>query len=329
MQGSSQRARSGDPEAKESFVQRLLRWSILEFESPEVESGYQRFLATQRWGYMLAFAPMFALGWVQIFQCIVTDSQGGQVQIPSGFIASAVLYLLPTAALLAVMSVRPAIYAKHWRWVNVAFMMVHVFSVNGFQQLCLWQRSCTAEQSWVQVFAAENLYLTIICLRVMIFSSGLACDIFYTILGLILNFSGNGARCASPLWGPPRVTLSPPIVAVAHKSCSWLLAILSSHGVVVRCPPPAELSCPAVLGFWQVVGCGLACFLVIAREVMSRRAYLKSRAGHPGGPRCLAGASWPLSNAKTMHNLIGALLALCVAPAIIWALALSSLQEVR
>eukprot|EP00884_Botryococcus_braunii_P017084 jgi/Botrbrau1/4059/Bobra.152_3s0015.1 len=332
LQVSSLRVQDAEPRNREPILQRLLRWSILEFESPDLESGYQRHLASQRWGYMLAFAPMFLLGWLQIFYCMASDGRGNRFQLPPGFVASSALYLLPTTGLISFMWLCPQMYARHWRGINVIFMMVHVFSSDGFQTLCLWQRNCTA-RSWLQVFAVENLYLTIICLRVMIFSTGQACDVLYTVVGLVLAVAGNNALCASPLCGPPRVTLSPPIVVLAHKGCSWLLSVLSACGVFAQCPPSGELSCPAVLGLWQVVGCGLACFLIIVRELMSRRAYLRScmrlrgSSWPPGGATWPpGGATWPLSHARTLHNLICALFAVCFAPAVILALALIYLQ---
>jgi hypothetical protein len=315
--------------------QRIFCRSPLEFASPVLEAGYQAYLANHPGGYLLAFAPMFALGWVQTFHCVIAGGTATGSNPPPGFVASVLLFLLPVTALVAFVLLQPKVYSKHWRGINAAFMLVHVFSTPGFQSLCLWQQACISSgvcgfggggsPSWFHAFAIDNFFLTVICLRLIMFSAGPAPDLFFTTLGLLASMRGNGALCASPLWGPERVTLSPRLRAIPQKGSSLLLSLLSPDARLMQILPK-ELSCPAVLAFWQVLGWWLACIVIILRDILSRRAFLTSAGSRYGPSVAQRAGGWPFGSNVLINRLICAVLFACIAASFLWAVALQLLQ---
>jgi hypothetical protein len=334
LQGS-QAVNAGSATGKPIW-QRLLQKSIFQFASPDLEAGYQTYLANHAGGYLLAFIPMFTLGWMQTLSCVATSRDSGGFTSPPGFIKSALLFLVPVVLLIAFLCVRSKAYAQNWRGINTAFMMVHVFSTNAFQVMTLWQQSCIAKgicglggggnPSWLQTFATENVYLSIICLRHVLFSAGQIPDLFFTTLGLFLSMTANKDLCASPVWGPDPVTLSPALVLVPQKGSALLLGLLVPEPLVPLWLPQHGMSCSAVLGFWQVLGWWIGCLFILAREVASRKAFLKSAAAQFGPSVAQRAGAWPLGNAVTMHNTLCAVLSVCLAPGVFWAAALMFLQ---
>eukprot|EP00884_Botryococcus_braunii_P017079 jgi/Botrbrau1/4054/Bobra.152_3s0011.1 len=320
---------------KESLWQRVLRMSIFEFASPKLEAGYQSTVAKGVGTYWLGFAPFFIVGWFQVFSRTRASILSGNPDLPPGFIPSILYFLVPSLVLYGLICLRFKSYTRHWRSIHTIWMMVHIFSTYPFQKVCLWQHACMAsgicsgsgsqkQQSWSQVFAVENFYLTTICLRVIVFSGGQLPDFFFTTLSLLLSMSGNGALCEIP--GREWVTCSPPMPAVAERSSAWLLAMLPPNALWGRVLSPSELSCPAVLGFWQVVGWWCACMLILVQEILSRRAYLKASLACLGPSMSVKVAWWPFGNAVLLHKLICVFFAVCYAPVILWALALRALQ---
>lgn len=310
----------------EPLWQGILRRSFLQFPCPNLESEYQAYVGSQRWGYVLAFAPTFFISWFSTFHRAFKDFRAERFELPPGLLLSMPLFFLPTVALMAFICVWPKAYAKHWRRINAAFMLVHIFSTTSWQWVMLWQSAANEALGGrfsVQAFMVENCYLTIICLRVLVFPTGQASDIVFTVLGMVTAMAGNASVCASPLFGARPSSLSPAARSVAQSGCAWLLAMLSAHGVIGRCP---ELTCPAVLAFWQLLGFTVACLLVIVSEVISRRQFLKSSVARLGPALAARAARWPLGGAKIMHNLICAVVGVCVMPAVLMPLALYAFQ---
>lgn len=318
----------------EPVWQRVLRRSIMEFRCPNLESEYQAYVGNQRWGYVLAFAPTFIISWFSIFRAVFKEFREGSTELPPGFLPSMPLFFLPTLALMAFICLRPKAYAKHWRGINSAFMLVHTFSTNPWQQLLLWQAAAIVAQDpsaatrtgfyhYMQAFIIENCYFSIILLRVLTFSTGQASDVVFTVLGMAAAMGANTSLCASSLLGSRSAIAAPLARRMAQGGCAWFLAMLSAHGVIGRCP---ELSCPALLAFWQILGCALACLLIFGREVVSRRQFLKASTSRFSPSVAAMANSWPLGGPKIVHNLICAVVGVCVAPAILMALALYAFQ---
>lgn len=327
-QGTQVQAANDQSAAVEPIWQRLFRKSIFQFASPDLEGGYQMYLSKHAGEYLLAFVPMFTIGWLQTLSCVAVSGYRGGFNAPPGFLHSVALFLTPVVLLMAFYFLHPKAYAQHWRGINVAFMMVHVFSTNSFQMLCMWQQACIAKgiccfgerfsANWFQTSATENAFLCIICLHLFKFSAGQAPDILFSTPGLVLSLASNKSLCESPLWGPERVTLSAPLVSVPQKGSAFLLALLVPDSIAgLWLPKTDRLSCPAVLGFWQVVGWCLACLLIVGREIVSRRAYLKTAGPHFGPQFSERAAAWPFGNAEMMHKTLCAVFSVCIGSSLI------------
>jgi hypothetical protein len=322
-----------DMSSLEPIWQRVLQRSFLKFASPALESGYQKCVTNGVAAYWLAFAPMFTMGWVQVFyRTAASIYTSRRFELPPGLIASIVFFLIPSVWLYGLILLRSNFYKKHWRGIHFAWMCVHVFSTYPFQEVCLWQHTCIAKgtcgtfggskQSWSQVFAVENFYLTTIWLRVIVFSAGQASDFFFTTLSLFLTMSGNTALCTFPVreW----VSMSPGVLSVAQRGSSWLLTMLAPGASSGRGMHASELSCPAVLAFWQVVGWWMACLLIIFREILSRRVYLKSSVASLGPGVAARAVWWPTGSAELLHKLICVFGAVCLGAVLFWAAALQA-----
>jgi hypothetical protein len=318
----------------EPFWHRLFRKSIVEFASEELESGYQSYLANHAGDYVVGYTPIFVLAWAQLFHCIAVNGADPWANPPPGLALSVLLYLLPGAALISFLWLQKKQYSQNWRGINFTFMAVHIFHQNALHMLSMWQQSCinrgrcqifksSGTLSSLNAFALENFYLTLICLRILVMSAGQAPDFFFTTLGLFHSMAGNRALCAADIWGPERVTLAPPLAAVSRKGSALLLGAVSPHAAWLL---PGELSCPATLGFWQVVGWLAGCLVIIGRDIISRRWYLQS-AAQPLGPAAAARAkTWPFGDAAVMHRLAVAVLAVVWGAGLLLSVALPLLQ---
>eukprot|EP00884_Botryococcus_braunii_P015447 jgi/Botrbrau1/2586/Bobra.145_1s0014.1 len=319
--------------ANESPIwERYLSRSMFGFASPDLEAGYQKYLANRIRVYWLLFSPMFCMGWMAVFYRTSASLAGGESSLPAGLMASVVLFFLPTLWVYALICLWPSYYKSHWRGIGCLWMTIHIFAIVPFQKVCIWQLVCSAKglcgemarESVYKEFAVENFYLTTVFFRIVIFSAGPVPDLLFITLSLFISLSGNGSLCTfiDREW----VSLSAPMLSVVQKGSSWLLGMLPPHGFWASQISPAELSCPAVLGFWQVAGWWFGCVLMVLHELRSRKLYLKSAGSHLGPEMALMAAWWPVGNAKLVHNLICIAFALCSAPLMLWVIALSSLQ---
>jgi hypothetical protein len=300
----------------------------LEFGSGELESAYQVYLANHAGGYLLAFLPMFVFTWAQFLYCIAISGHFTHLSFPPGFLITVVLFMVPTIGHVAFICMCREQYARHWRGINALDQTLKLFSTNAFQSLCIWQVSCTAQgvckifqkvgESPVNSFARENFYLTNICLANMVFAAGQIPDLIITTCCLFFNMAGSKALCESPHWGPERVTLSAPLSSIPRRGSLLFLVFFPPSSDTIKWLPPQELSCPAVLAFWQVVGWWLSCIFIILREILSRRAFLKST-GTTFGPLVASRvAGWPLGDALMVNRLIFMVFFLSFAVGVVW-----------
>lgn len=337
VQVVQERSITGETSAAEPIWQRIFRKSLFEFANPDLEGGYQTYLAKHASDYVMAYAPMFIMSWLHMLYCTVVNGRSTWSDPPPGLMYSVLLYLLPGGGLIAFAWLRKSVYAMHWRGINVAVMSVHVFHNNPYHLLCLWLQSCVtsgtcritgrsskgseAGPSWATAFGLENFFLSVVCLRLWVMSAGAAADIFFTTVGMLLAMAGNEALCASSLWGPVRVTLSAPLGSIPKKVSALVLATVFPEGGWLL--PEEELSCPSVLAFWQVVGWLAGCLFILMREILSRRAYLKS-ANLPLSPSVISRAkNWPFGSMGKTILLLQALLCMFLTSTIIWATVLA------
>jgi hypothetical protein len=110
---------------------------------------------------------------------------------------------------------------------------------------------------------------------------------------------------------------------------NWLSGIHGHFGGG-RTAAPA-LSCPAVLGFWQVLGWLVACLMVFVAELLRWRAFLRSAAATAFlGPAWAASAlKWPFQGLQLLQTLVIAKfvpMALLYASALVWSASLPFLS---
>eukprot|EP00884_Botryococcus_braunii_P021916 jgi/Botrbrau1/8408/Bobra.0237s0029.1 len=318
------RSPAASPEA--SFLQRVLSRSFLEFKSTALESAYQRYLSKQAGAYLLAFTPIALLTGGQMVYHAAADGSFRRLNFPPGFLITILLFVLPTIGLILFICTQQPVYAKHWRGINAAYTGVLVLSTNGFQRLCLWQRSRSGTRSGsVHAFAIENFFLTVIGLRNTLYPAGQAPDLFFTTVSFLLSMAGNQSLCGWELWGLDRVTLSPLISSIPRKASVFLPAFWGYQiSTVPRNGTP--LSCPALLTFWQLVGWVLACLAIIVHEILSRRAFLKAHSAVYGRAASAGAQAWPLRDLVLTHKLLFAVLLVFFSANIVWAVAVEALQ---
>lgn len=316
---------------------RMLRKSFMQFNCPNLESEYQAHVAEQRWIYVFAFSIPFITAWVRavatigLVEALLLDL--GLTELGPGVLPSMILFVLPLLALMAFIWARGKAYAKNWRLINAVIMTLLVLSHHPNHQVVLWNDAVltTAKppsaapsppsRFSLRSFANENHYFMFIYLRDFIFPTGLASDIAFNVLGLAVAMAGNKALCASSLFGAHPATTAPVARHVAQAGCTGLLSLMSAHNVFATCPAS---SCPAVMAFWQVLGCAVACLLVIVGEIISRRKFLRLAVVRLGPSLAGPAARWPLGSPKLVHNLICAVSAVVLASSVLMALALSA-----
>eukprot|EP00884_Botryococcus_braunii_P021922 jgi/Botrbrau1/8413/Bobra.0237s0033.1 len=322
-----QGSQSGQALAKpeRSLVEHYLCWSFLKFHTAAVESGYQRFLAKQAGTCVLLFIPVVVLSGGQMVYHAAAYGSFVSLNFPPGFVITNLVFILPMIGLAAFICTQHTVYAKHWRAINAAYTFVLMFTTTSVQRLCLWQRAHVGgRSSTVHAFALENFFLTVINSRNIAFSAGQAPDLFLTTVSLLLAIAGNQSLCGSELWGPERVTLSPVISSIPRKASAFLSAFWGYQFSMV--PHNAPLSCPALLAFWQVLAWFIACLVIVLREILSRRAFLKAY-GSVYGRAVAAGAqAWPLGSVVMLHKLLFAVLFFLFTANVMWAIAVITFQ---
>lgn len=271
---------------------------------------------SQRRNVLLAFAPTFICYWSFIFYTLAASPSSRSFNFQPGFFTCVLLHFLPFLCLTAFACASPNQYTQHWRGMHAAYQLLQVFVTVSAQQVLLWVAAMWASRGAeadgtpetngtpdfrLQAFFTENFYFLTAWCRVITFHSGLLSDMIFAVLSMLAAFAGNGSVCRAPLWGSRLTTLSPPLRNVAQTGCTCLLAAPPAHGLIVNCP---QLSCPALLAFWQVLGCALACSVALGREVWTRRAFLKSSAVALGPSVAVQAARWPLGSAELVHSLV-------------------------
>lgn len=287
-----------------------------------MESAYHKYLVgTSAWPALgMCVGMIFA--WLAFFYKLycATAVTFGYPEPPSLLLA-ATANLAPMVALTAVILLCPGVYTRRYPAANF-FVQASGYGVtNIVRSGLLW--ACTIAQGaphFVRAFMVENLFLTQ-CLRLLFFPSSPACDIALMTAIFLLHLTGNSDICEK--WGDKMRTLSPPVTRVTQ----WLSdVVLASLGSPVLWAPeglPRLQSCTAMLAFWQVVGWWTAVMLILAHEVLRRRAFLDSNARLLQPRFAEAKDRWPFGSPVMLTNCVAVFVGSYLVAAIMWALYVS------
>jgi hypothetical protein len=226
------------------------------------------------------------------------------------------------------LQVKPQFHLKHRRAMNAGIRLCLLAIYPTYWAVLFWMRSLNSKTeplSWLQGFhklALENKFLSSGWLVPLAFPTGQVPDFVFTTLDLLRAMSSNSAVCASPRWGSSMVTSSPGPLAVVQALSQWLRCIGTPS--LEACAAGPALSCPAALGFWQVVGWLVNLLTVLVVDVLRRRAFLRSGVAQAYlGPAYVAAATgWPFGSPLLVRNCIMVLIILCYSASLIWSTSL-------
>jgi hypothetical protein len=184
-----------------------------------------------------------------------------------------------------------------------------------------------SSQAWfqqVQSFLVENIHLLGAARLVQSFPMGLIPDLISTNIFMAWLMTGNRHICALPHLGDNLVTMSPGLLSATQVASVWLSGVAVPAASIH--PASRKLSCPAALGFWQLVGSLLACVNVFVADIFRRRAFLRTPEARARLGRELEAAdvSWPFGNRALIEKgvAIGFCLS-CLWASVVWNTALT------
>jgi hypothetical protein len=275
-----------------------LQYSIFAFKSPELEQLFQASIFGTSNSWTLVATATILVGWVTFIQKFLVNHRNAD-DLPSGVWGSLALHVLTLGCYLTVRLLKPQFHLKHRRAMHTSIRLCQLATLQPSWGMLLWMRSLSHKAgtlSWLQGFhklAVENMFLSSLWLFSLGYPLGQAFDLVYTTVALVTAMSINRAVCASPRWGTSMVTTSPGPLAVVQALSPWLRCIGTPS--LEACAAGPALSCPAALGFWQVVGWVVAVLTVLVADVLRRRAFLRSgeAQAYLGPAYAAAATGWP------------------------------------
>jgi hypothetical protein len=234
--------------------------------------------------------------------------------------------------LLYLMLVKPAVHHKHRRAINGGVRLCLALTFRVVWYILLWERAVRPKTGLgsrlrsLHMFVAENMCAPILIQDVLSFPSGQIPDLLLNTLQLLATMHANLSVCAIPRWGHSMLSMSPSLHVVAQACSDWLSGIQGHFGGWLTSAP--GLSCPAVLGFWQLLGWLVACLMVFVAELLHRRAFLRSAAAMVflGPAQAAAALNWPFQGLQLLQTLFIVPVALLYACALLWSASLPFLS---
>lgn len=134
-------------------------------------------------------------------------------------------------------------------------------------------------QLHAHAFAIENFFLVITWLAFFAHPVGQLADFALLTIMLLGDISANGYICSLPYVNQGSLTS---LTLGVRRAAGFVSSLLTTPVFGITGIPPfhqadpaGDMSCPAVLGVWQMVGWLLACHVVLLAEIMRRRAFLR------------------------------------------------------
>lgn len=163
----------------------------------------------------------------------------------------------------------------------------------------LWFRMYRGEQPdvssvpLVQAFVAENLYFSTGWIGNVTFRVGQVLHLLLVMLFLLIEVRGNAHICASSLRGSSTVKTSGE--RLAEAACSTVRGCVGLQSSMPRSTEPS--TCPASLMLWQFVGAWMVCVALLLKDVLQRRAFLRTSTAKALIPEQHreAAEAWPFS----------------------------------
>jgi hypothetical protein len=304
-----------------------LDFSLFAFVDSELEGLYKSYLArrSNSWA-VLGIATVAAL-WAALLHKVVTGVNGDD-PIPAIWWAISLLQLLTLGAALLVVVYTPSCHINYRRAAHAGCLIFIMITYQFGWILLFWSRfmTVTAEEKaalqHLQMFVVENLFTSAIWLMVLALSSGQLSDLMLTTLVLFFAMANNHCACASLGWSHITISWSSSFLAVSRVA-SVLVSDIAGPLIGGHASAPI-MSCPVVLGIWQLIGWWIACLTVFVADISRRRAFLRTEEAraHLGPADAAAALKWPFGSATKSRRCVMVVLVLCYASSLIWNTAL-------
>jgi hypothetical protein len=304
-------------------------FSVFAFANLGLEKEFQQYLTNSTNVSTWVFSAEIITSWLMVASKVYSfPKEHGS--LPSNW-ATGLLHPLSVVAMLGIMALMPVFYRKHQRVLKLIFICCMMFPMEYARGALLWMKSVNVKlgssQAWfqqVQSFLVENIHLLGAARLVQSFPMGLIPDLISTNIFMAWLMTGNRHICALPHLGDNLVTMSPGLLSATQVASVWLSGVAVPAASIH--PASRKLSCPAALGFWQLVGSLLACVNVFVADIFRRRAFLRTPEARARLGRELEAAdvSWPFGNRALIEKgvAIGFCLS-CLWASVVWNTALT------
>jgi hypothetical protein len=324
----------GEMYSRRSAHWQVLTRSIFAFADSQLEGLYQASLASWVSCYAWIYCGMNLIGWSSVLLKLARASSNLKALCPA-ILVPALGNMLPSLAVMTLVPLLPAVFRKHWRTINIVVSVLQMSTWNLLRQVLLWQQLRVGKDAGpgdgAQVrfqgttFSVENFYFSCMSLRVLAFPTGQVSDLMLTSLAFLLTLHGNPQVCRSAVWDavPARISFSGKSLMLIQRTTTTMAALFgASEDPGLLIPSPASLTCPAVLGFWEVAGWLFATLLAFMREIVSRRAFLKANAARLGQGGARRALFWPFGHVAMVQRCLCTLLFLFAMSIFLWELVL-------
>lgn len=221
--------------------------------------------------------------------------------------------LAPVTAVtvVTVLFLWPNFFALHRVRIGAVTTCLLTVAFRDCRAVLLWMESINAgpgPKTWLQTlhaFFVENFFLVVRPLDMM--GANMGQDLTFALFtpALLLDLACNRYICGLPFVGSKLVTMTPRLLKFTMPATSWLRGIEEPH--VGATLVSRDITCPVALGFWQIAGYWVLCHLVVAVDVLRRRAFLRSPPAQEflGPEHHVAAMNWPFRDGfKTLQIVL-------------------------
>lgn len=281
-----------------SLWQKLTRVSVFAFSREELENAFHADMERHvNLGDILL--PCCILGaWIIFLVHYVTSPMEVRAFLPKGWPMAAMHPLVAILSLSLQVS-QTQMYVTHQKALRLGFILILISASCQTREVVLRFRMYRGEQPDVsyialaQAFVGENLYFSTAWIGHATVNIGQLIDLLMAALFLVTEIRSNARICASTSGGSPVGTSG---ARLAEAACAPVRAWLGLPSPLQRSVDPS--ACPASLRFWQVLGAWLACIAVLLKDVLHRRAFLRSNTASALIPQQHreAAEAWPFTS---------------------------------
>eukprot|EP00884_Botryococcus_braunii_P000808 jgi/Botrbrau1/10728/Bobra.357_1s0029.1 len=327
MQHPSAQAMPESGSGQSWSLQSCLGFSPFAFADAELEALYRAYVSKSLNPWMLGCTGTMITGWM-LFISKFARAQWEPVEFspPLELWLVGLEHIALLGSNLYALLLKPALYTKHQHAIKPLVMLCLMLTFPYGREILLWMRSASSKSrasipsalQQLQMFALENVLISTMWFLGLAFSSGPVPDLAILTVSLIPFVASNRAICDSPQWGQSLVSMSPAYLSGAHAASVWVAEVGAPF--FGGYSSSRTMSCPAVLGFWALVGWWMACVALSGAEISRRRAFLRTNEALASvGPAYAAAAlRWPFESLEKGKRCFMAFLVLCYATSLIW-----------